>query len=159
MLMAHDYTHGYGHGLLTNIKAGQAAVRIWLFFNNVVKACDKMEHRWSIRKHMQASVTLALPSWEKLQANIHDISLGGLAIMCPDCSIPVNTLATLSFSLERDSRVSYHRLLSQVVYSGNTRIGFLFVEPGREDLHALRDMLYPPAVKLSDSIAGQPYAA
>jgi len=118
-----------------------------------------MEHRWSLRKPMHASITLALPRWEKLQANICDISLGGLAITCPHCPIPVNTPATLEFSLERDDRVSYHRLLAQVVYSGNARIGFLFMDPGREDLHALREMLYPPTGKLSAVIAGQPTAA
>jgi hypothetical protein len=119
-----------------------------------------MEHRWSIRKPMQASVTLALPTWEKLQANICDISLGGLAITRPQHPvIPVKTLATLSFSLEQGGQVSYHRLSAQVVYSGNSRIGFLFMEPGREALHALRETLYPPASKLSELIAGQPNAA
>jgi len=124
-----------------------------------VKEGNKMEHRWSIRKPVQASVMLALPSWDKLQANICDISLGGLAITRPHHPIPVNALATLSFSLERDGHVSYHRLPAQVVYSGNTRVGFLFMEPGREALHALREMLYPPAGKLSDLIAGQSNAA
>ena len=118
-----------------------------------------MEHRWSLRKPMQASVTLALPSWEKLQADICDISLGGLAITRPHYPIPVNTLATLSFSLERDGRVSYHRLLAQVVYNSDTRIGFLFMDPGREALHVLRETLYPPVSKLSAIIAGQPSAA
>lgn len=118
-----------------------------------------MEHRWSLRKPVQASITLALPPWEKLQANICDISLGGLAITRPHSPIPVNTLATLSFSLERDDRVSYHRLHAQVVYSDDTHVGFLFMEPGREDLHTLREMLYPPTGKLSALIAGQPSAA
>jgi hypothetical protein len=45
------------------------------------------------------------------------------------------------------------------VYSDNARIGFLFMDPGREDLHALREMLYSPAGKLSAVIAGQPSAA
>ena len=118
-----------------------------------------MEHRWSIRKPLQASVTLALPTWEKLQANICDISLGGLAVTRPQNPIPVNALATLSFSLEQDGRVSYHRLSGQVVYSGNTRVGFLFLDPGREALLALREALYPPTRKLSELIAGQPNAA
>lgn len=118
-----------------------------------------MEHRWSLRKPMQASITLALPTWEKLQANICDISLGGLAITRPRCPIPVNTLATLSFSLNCDGVLSYHRLSAQVVYNGNNRIGFLFLEPGREALHTLRETLYPTTRKLSDLIAGQPNAA
>jgi len=118
-----------------------------------------MEHRWSIRKSIQASVTLALPTWEKLQTNICDISLGGLAITCPHYPIPVNALVTLSFSLERDGRVSYHRLPAQVMYCGNTRVGFLFMESGRETLQALRETLYPPATKLSELIAGQSNAA
>jgi PilZ domain len=120
---------------------------------------DNMEHRWSIRKSIQGSVTLTLPPWDKLQADICDISLGGLAITCPYRAIPVNTVATLSFTLERDGRVSHHRLPAQVAHCGNTRIGFLFTEPGRETLHALRDMLYQPATKLSASIAGRFCAA
>ena len=118
-----------------------------------------MEHRWSLRKPVQGTVTLALPPWDKVQADICDISLGGLAITRLHRTIPVNTVAMLSFSLERDGRVSYLRLPAQVAHCDNARIGFLFTEPGRETLHVLRDMLYPPAIKLSDSIAGQPYAA
>lgn len=118
-----------------------------------------MEHRWSIRKPMQACVTLSLPTWGKLQAGICDISLGGLAITRPQKPIPVNALATLSFSLEQDGRVSYHRLSGQVVYSNATRTGFLFMEPGREALLGLREALYPPTSKLSELIAGQPNAA
>ena len=118
-----------------------------------------MEHRWSMRKPIHGAVTLALPPWDKIEADICDISLGGLAIASPHRTIPVNTVATLSFSLERDGRVSHHRLPAQVAHCDNTRIGFLFTEPGSETLHALRDMLYPPVIKLSDSIAGQPYAA
>jgi len=68
-------------------------------------------------------------------------------------------LVTLSFSLECDGRVSYHRLHAQVAHCEDTRIGFLFLEPGNETLHVLREMLYSPVSKLSDSIAGQPYAA
>jgi len=117
-----------------------------------------MEHRWSIRKPMQGSVALALPLWGKAQANICDISIGGLAITGLHRLIPINTVATLSFSLERDGRVSYHRLHAQVAHCENTRIGFLFMEPGDETLHALRDMLYSPASKLAASIAGQPCA-
>ena len=118
-----------------------------------------MEHRWSIRKPIQGCVTLALPPWDKVQANICDISIGGLAITSQHRLIPINTVATLSFSLERDGRVSYHRLHAQVAHCENTRIGFLFMEPGDETLHALRDMLYSPASKLMASIAGQPCAA
>ena len=118
-----------------------------------------MEHRWSSRKPIQGCVTLALPPWDKLQADICDISLGGLAIASPHRPIPVNTVATLSFSLERDGRVSHHRLHAQVAHCENTRIGFLFTEPGNETLHVLRDMLYSPASKLVASIAGQPCAA
>jgi hypothetical protein len=118
-----------------------------------------MEHRWSIRKPVQGSVTLALPLWEKLQADICDVSLGGLAITSRHGPIPVNTAAMLSFSLERDGCVSHHRLPALVAHSDNTRTGFLFTEPGRETLQVLRDMLYQPAGKLSASIAGQPCAA
>lgn len=118
-----------------------------------------MEHRWSSRKKIQGRVTLALPLWGKIQANICDISLGGLAITGLHRLIPTNTLVTLSFSLESDGRVSYHRLHAQVAHCEDTRIGFLFLEPGNETLHVLREMLYSPVSKLSDSIAGQPYAA
>jgi hypothetical protein len=116
-----------------------------------------MEHRWSFRKPIQGSVTLTLPPWDKLQANISDISLGGLAITGLHQLIPINTIATLSFALERDGRVSYFRLHAQVAYCENERIGFLFIEPESETFHELRDMLYPPTRKLSASIAGQPY--
>jgi hypothetical protein len=118
-----------------------------------------MEHRWSSRKTIQGCVTIALPLWDKIQANICDISLGGLAITGLHRLIPTNTLVTLSFSLECDGRVSYHRLHAQVAHCEDARIGFLFLEPGNETLHALREMLYTPVSKLSDSIAGQPYAA
>jgi len=118
-----------------------------------------MEHRWSSRKSIQGRVTLALPLWDKMQANICDISLGGLAITGLHRLIPTNTLVTLSFSLECDGHVSYHRLHAQVAHCEDTRIGFLFLEPGNETLHVLREMLYSPVSKLSDSIAGQPYAA
>jgi len=118
-----------------------------------------MEHRWSIRKPIQGCVTLALPPWDKIQADICDISLGGLAVTSPHRLIPINTVATLSFALERDGCMSYHRLHAQVAHCENTRIGFLFMEPGSEALHALRDMLYSPSSKLAASIAGQPYAA
>jgi len=118
-----------------------------------------MEHRWSSRKTIQGCVTIALPPWDKIQANICDISLGGLAITSLYRLIPINTVATLSFSLECDGRVSYHRLHAQVAHCEDTRIGFLFLEPGNETLHVLREMLYSPVSKLSDSIAGQPYAA
>ena len=144
---------------LTHINVLSFSIGIWLCPEPAVKEGGKMEHRWSIRKPMQASVTLALPKWGKLQANICDISLGGLAITRPQYPIPVNSLATLSFSLEQDGRVSYHRLSGQVVYSGNARIGFLFMEPGRDALLALREALYPPSRKLSEMIAGQPNAA
>lgn len=117
-----------------------------------------MEHRWSIRKPMRGCVTLALPPWDKVQANICDISIGGLAITSQHRLIPINTVATLSFSLEREGRVSYHRLHAQVAHCENSRIGFLFVEPGDETLHTLRDMLYSPASKLAASIVGQPCA-
>lgn len=117
-----------------------------------------MEHRWSSRKPMQGGVTLALPPLGKIQANICDVSLGGLAITNLNRRIPVNTVATLSFSLEGNGRVSYHRMQAQVAYCEDTRIGFLFMEPGNETLHALREMLYSPASKLAASIAGQPCA-
>ena len=119
----------------------------------------KMEHRWSMRKPIHGAVTLALPPWDKIEADICDISLGGLAIASLHRTIPVNTVATLSFSLERDGCMSYHRLHAQVAYCEDTRIGFLFMEPGNETLHALRETLYSPASKLAASIAGQPYAA
>ena len=118
-----------------------------------------MEHRWSSRKTIQGCVTIALPPWDKIQANICDISLGGLAITSLHRLIPINTVATLSFSLECDGRVSYHRLHAQVAHCEDTRIGFLFLEPGYETLHVLREMLYSPASKLSASIAGQSCAA
>lgn len=118
-----------------------------------------MEHRWSSRKSIQGRVTLSLPLWDKMQANICDISLGGLAITGLHRLIPTNTLVTLSFSLECDGRVSYHRLHAQVAHCENSRIGFLFLEPGNETLHVLREMLYSPASNLSASIAGQSCAA
>ena len=118
-----------------------------------------MEHRWSIRKPIQGSVTVALPLWDKLQANISNISLGGLAIANQHRPIPVNTVATLSFALECGGRVSYHHLHAQVAHCDSVHIGFLFVEPGDETLHVLRDMLYSPASRLAASIAGQPCAA
>ncbi len=118
-----------------------------------------MEHRWSIRTPIQGCVMLALPPWDKIRANICDISLGGLAITNLHRLIPINSMATLSFSLERGGRVSHHRLMAQVAHCEDTRIGFLFMEPGNETLHVLRDMLYSPASKLSASIAGQPCAA
>lgn len=118
-----------------------------------------MEHRWSSRKPIQGRVTLALPPWDKIQANISDISLGGLAVTNLHRLIPINTMVTLSFSLERDGHVSHHRLNAQVAHCENTRIGFLFMEPGDETLRVLRDMLYSPASTLSASIAGQACAA
>jgi len=118
-----------------------------------------MEHRWSSRKSIQGSVMLALPPWDKLRADIHDISLGGLAVKSPAQLIAVNTVATLSFLLERDGRVSHHRLSAQVAHSDPMRTGFLFLEPGNETLHVLREMLYSPANNLSASIAGQPCVA
>jgi len=118
-----------------------------------------MEHRWSVRKPFRSTVTLVLPPWGRVQAEISDISLGGLAITSPHHAVPVNTMTILSFSLERDGRTSYHRLPAQVAHCDDTRIGFLFTEPGSETLHVLRDMLYPPAIKLSDAIAGQSVAA
>lgn len=118
-----------------------------------------MEHRWSSRKTIQGRVTLALPLSDKIQANIYDISLGGLAITGLHRLIPSNTLVTLSFSLECDGRVSYHRLHAQVAHCETTRIGFLFLEPGNETLHVLREVLYSPASNLSVSIAGQSCAA
>jgi len=118
-----------------------------------------MEHRWSIRKPIQGCVALALPLREKLQANISDISLGGLAITGAHRLIPINTVVSLSFALERDGHVSYHHLHAQVAYCENSRTGFLFMEPEDETLHDLRDMLYSPASKLSATIAGQPCAA
>lgn len=118
-----------------------------------------MEHRWSLRKPIEGCVRLALPPWDKIQADIHDISLGGLSIPGLYPSIPINTVATLAFSLELDGCVSYHRLHAQVVHCGNARIGFLFTEPGDETLHMLRDILYAPASKLAASIAGESCAA
>ncbi|MCK7581419.1 MAG: PilZ domain-containing protein [Chromatiales bacterium] len=118
-----------------------------------------MEHRWSIRKAIQGSVTLALPPWDKVQADICDISLGGLAVKSTQCRIPVNTVATLSFSLERDGNVSHHRLSAQVAHSDSLRTGFLFMEPEGETVRVLREMLYQPESALLASIAGQPRAA
>jgi hypothetical protein len=118
-----------------------------------------MEHRWSIRKSIHGSVSLALPPWDKIQADIRDISLGGLAVTSPQRPIAVNTVATLSFLLECDGRVSHHRLTAQVAHSDTARTGFLFMEPGTETLRVLREMLYSPASDLSASIAGQPRAA
>jgi hypothetical protein len=123
------------------------------------KEGDNMEHRWSSRKSLHGSVMLALPPLDKFQADIHDISLGGLAVMSPPQLIPVNTIVTLSFLLERDGRVSHHRLNAQVAHSDPKRTGFLFLEPGNETLHVLREMLYSPANNLSASVAGQPFAA
>jgi len=116
-----------------------------------------MEHRWSIRKPIQGSVTLTLSPWDKLQANFSDISLGGLAITGLHKLIPINTVVTLSFALERDGRVSYYHLRAQVAYCEYERIGLLFLDTEDETIHELRDMLYSPASKLSASIAGQPY--
>jgi len=118
-----------------------------------------MEHRWSIRIPVQGCVTLALPPWGELQANICDISLGGLAITGLHRLIPMNTVASLSFTLECGGRVCYFRPHAQVAYCDNTRIGFLFMEPENETLHVLRDMLNSPTSKLSASIVGQPCAA
>jgi hypothetical protein len=118
-----------------------------------------MEHRWSLRKPIQGSVTLALPPWDKIQADICDISLGGLAVKTTSGLIPVNTVATLSFSLERDGRVSHHRLSAQVAHSDQQRTGFLFMEVEGETLRVLRDMLYQPETVLLASISGQPRAA
>jgi hypothetical protein len=123
------------------------------------KEGGRMEHRWSIRKSLQGSITLALPPWDKVQADICDISLGGLAVINPQRPIAINTVATLSFLLECDGRVSYHRLTAQVAHSDTTRTGFLFMEPGNETLRVLREMLYSPASNLSASTAGQPCAA
>lgn len=118
-----------------------------------------MEHRWSLRKSIQGSVTLALPPWDKIQADICNISLGGLAVKSTQCLIPVNTMATLSFSLERDGCMSHHRLSAQVAHSDNLRTGFLFMEPEGETVRVLRDMLYQPERVLLASIAGHPRAA
>ena len=93
-----------------------------------------MEHRWSIRKPMQAPITLALPTWEKLQTTICDVSLGGLSVLRPQRTIPANSLVKLSFSLDQGDRISCYRLLAQVVYSDESRVGLLFLEPGRETL-------------------------
>lgn len=115
-----------------------------------------MEHRWSIRKPMQGCVTLALPMRDKVQASISDISIGGLAITSQHELVHVNAVATLSFSLECDGHVSYHRLHAQVAHCDNSHIGFLFMEPDEEALHALRNALYSPASRLMASITGQP---
>jgi hypothetical protein len=119
----------------------------------------KMEHRWSIRKPIQDCVTLAFPPWKELQANISDISLGGLAITGLHQLIPINTVVTLSFALERDGRASYYRLRAQVAYCESERIGFLFMEPEDVTLHELREMLYSPTSKLLAAVEGQPYVS
>lgn len=117
-----------------------------------------MEHRWSLRKSIEGPVTLTLPLWDKFQADICDISLGGLAVTSAR-RMPINSLATLSFSLELDGRVSHHRLSAQVAHSNNRCTGFLFMEPEGETVQVLRDMLYQPQIVLLASIAGQPRAA
>jgi hypothetical protein len=118
-----------------------------------------MEHRWSIRKPIHGGITFTLSPWDKVQTNICNVSLGGLATTNQQRLIPVNTIATLSFSLEYDGCVSYHHLHAQVAHCDAACIGFLFVEPGDETLHVLRDMLYSPASRLAASIAGQSFAA
>jgi len=118
-----------------------------------------MEHRWSSRKPIRSSITLTLPPSEKIQANICDVSLGGLAITNLHRLIPINTVATLAFALESNGSVSYHHLHAQVAHSDAARTGFLFMEPGDETLRLLRDMLYSPASRLEASIAGRPFAA
>ena len=120
------------------------------------KEGGRMEHRWSIRKTLQGSIALTLPARDKVQADICDISLGGLAVTSPQQPIPMNTVATLSFLLECNGRVSHHRLTAQVAHSDSTRTGFLFMEPGAETLQVLREILYSPAGNLSVGIASQP---
>jgi hypothetical protein len=119
------------------------------------KEGGRMEHRWSSRKSLQGSITLTLPPWGKVQADICDISLGGLAVTSPQLPIAINTVATLSFLLECDGRVSHHRLTAQVAHSDSARTGFLFMEPGNETLRALREILYSPASNLSAGTASQ----
>jgi hypothetical protein len=115
-----------------------------------------MEHRWSIRKSIQGCVTITSPPWDKLEANICDISLGGLAITGLPQLIPINSVVTLSFALEFDGCVSYYRLHAQVAYCERARIGFLFIEPEGDVAHALKDILYSPRRNLSAAIHGQP---
>jgi hypothetical protein len=87
------------------------------------------------------------------------MSLGGLAVKSTPSLIPVNTVVTLSFSLERDGCVSHHRLSALVAHSDHQRTGFLFMEPEADTLRVLRDMLYQPESVLLASITGQPRAA
>jgi hypothetical protein len=117
-----------------------------------------MEHRWSNRKSIQGCVAITSSPWDKLQASISDISLGGLAITGLRQLIPINSVVTLSFALERDGCVSYYRLHAQVAYCEKARIGFLFIDPEGDTIHELRDILYSPTRKSSASITGQPCA-
>jgi len=114
-----------------------------------------MEHRWSTRKSLHGPITLTLSARGKVQADICDISLGGLAVTSPQPPIAINSVATLSFLLECDGRVSHHRLTAQVAHSDSARTGFLFMEPGNETLRALREILYSPANNLSAGTASQ----
>lgn len=118
-----------------------------------------MEHRWSSRKKIQGTVAFELSPREKYQAELCDISLGGLSVISPVMPIDVNTVVTLAFHLENNDRVSHHRMPAQVAYSDATRTGFLFMQPGTETWQVLREMLYQPEGNTSATTAGHPRAA
>ncbi len=58
-----------------------------------------MEHRWTMRKPVHGHVTLRYPPLGLQQAEIEDISLGGLFVNTePTAGLDINTRVELSFS-------------------------------------------------------------
>jgi hypothetical protein len=102
-----------------------------------------MEHRWSPRFPVSGSVIVDGAALGSYIGNVHDISLGGMAIKFPADPFPVDTMVTLSFSLCRGKETRHFRTEAVVVRNLESGVGLMFVDDSPQHVEPLRDLLPP----------------
>jgi hypothetical protein len=106
-----------------------------------------MEHRWSLRKLMTASVIVECPRIGMVRACMRDISLGGMFIETGPISLPLNAPIAVSFNSSTfDDQRDDHRLQAMVVRQAPNGVGLMFLESEVDVIRSLREVLYGPPV-------------
>ena len=85
-----------------------------------------MEHRWSMRKLVDGHVTLSYPPLGILNANIRDLSLGGLFVHTHSAVLNINTPVELLFVSSDDDAQKIYHVEALVVRKTDEGAGLMF---------------------------------
>jgi hypothetical protein len=101
-----------------------------------------LEHRWSLRKPVSGSAVVECARTGRIDAQLRDISLGGLLVDTGAATLPLKTRVSVGFHLVADDPYSWYRMNAIVVRNGHAGTAMIFLDCEGETFRALRASLY-----------------